>query len=111
MPQVSRAGLHAALVIFRTVLSYWVGTLLYLLQRAVMIWSACAVRNSLSALKKLPLFCPSCRRMDLGQHGLQCCRMSALGVCAGANLCVPVTAVCLRNVGLETLVSDATLLG
>lgn len=61
-----------------------------------MIWSACAVRNSLSASKKLPLFCLSCCRMDLGQRDLQGRSMSVLGVCTGANLYVPVT------VALET---------
>lgn len=45
---------------------------------------------------------PKCCKMDLGQHDLQWCGMSMLGVCTGVNLCVPVTAACLRNVGLET---------
>lgn len=66
-----------------------------------MIWCAGPARMSVST-EGAAIVLPKCCKMDLGQHDLQWCGMSMLGVCTGVNLCVPVTAACLRNVGLET---------
>ena len=66
----------------------------------MMIWGVCAVRTSLHP-RNSHCSARAAETQDLCQDDFLFC--SLFGVCAGANLHVPVvTAVCLRNTGIET---------